>query len=219
VTNKALRIYAGPRALARVRERGLAPSDVRVIPAAAGGPKGLMLLALDRFLFGEWLPQSKSSEPIDLLGASIGAWRMAAACLNDPVSALERLEHDYIHQEYEVPPGKKVPTPEHVSEKFGAGIAMTFGGREPEVLHHPRYRMHIVTSRGRTCGVFVTRYAATVCRRRLPHAALCIDRTKFLASPACILLDSVCVTRCARCTWCSAWRVLGRRHHRLSPAC
>jgi hypothetical protein len=149
VTNKALRIYAGPRALARVRERGLAPSDVRVIPAAAGGPKGLMLLALDRFLFGEWLPQSKSSEPIDLLGASIGAWRMAAACLNDPVSALERLEHDYIHQEYEVPPGKKVPTPEHVSEKFGAGIAMTFGGREPEVLHHPRYRMHIVTSRGR----------------------------------------------------------------------
>ncbi len=146
---KALRIYAGQRALARVRERGLTPSDVRVIPAAAGGPKGLMLLALDRFLFGEWLSQSKSKEPIDLLGASIGAWRMAAACLDDPVSALERLEHDYIHQEYEIPPGKKGPTPEHVSEKFGAGIAMTFGGREQEVLHHPRYRLHIVTSRGR----------------------------------------------------------------------
>ncbi len=146
---KALRVYAGPRALARVRERGLMPSDVRVIPAAAGGPKGLMLLALDRFLFGEWLPQSKSSEPIDLLGASIGAWRMAAACLDDPVTALERLEHDYIHQEYDIPPGKKGPTPEHVSEKFGAGIAATFGAREQEVLQNPRYRLHIVTSRGR----------------------------------------------------------------------
>jgi Patatin-like phospholipase len=146
---RALRIYAGPRALARVRERGLAPSDVRVIPAAAGGPKGLTLLALDRFLFGEWLPQSQSSEPIDLLGASIGAWRMAAACLDDPVSALEKLEHDYIHQEYDIPPGKKGPTPDHVSEKFGAGIAATFGGREHEVLHHTRYRLHIVTSRGR----------------------------------------------------------------------
>ncbi|MGL5003660.1 MAG: patatin-like phospholipase family protein [Casimicrobium sp.] len=146
---KALRIYAGPRALARIRERGLAPSDVRVIPAAAGGPKGLMLLALDRFLFGEWLPQSKSSEPVDLLGASIGAWRMAAACLNDPVSAIDKLEHDYIHQEYDVPPGKKGPTPDHVSEKFGAGIAMTFGDREHEVLSHSRYRLHIVTSRGR----------------------------------------------------------------------
>jgi hypothetical protein len=146
---KALRIYAGPRALARVRERGLAPSDVRVIPAAAGGPKGLMLLSLDRFLFGEWLPQSQSKEPIDLLGASIGAWRMAAACLNDPVGAIDRLEHDYIHQEYDVPPGKKGPTPDHVSEKFGAGIAMTFGGREAEALNHARYRLHIVTSRGR----------------------------------------------------------------------
>jgi hypothetical protein len=65
---RALRIYAGPRALARIRERGLVPSDVRVIPAAAGGPKGLMLLALDRFLFGEWLPQSRSQrENVQLL--------------------------------------------------------------------------------------------------------------------------------------------------------
>ncbi len=146
---RALRIYAGSRALTRIRERGLSPSDVRVIPAAAGGPKGLMLLALDRFLFGEWLPQSKSEEPIDLVGASIGAWRMAAACLDDPVSALEKLEHDYIHQEYDIPPGKKAPSPDHVSEKFGAGIAATFGGREHEVLSNSRYRLHIVTSRGR----------------------------------------------------------------------
>jgi hypothetical protein len=135
--------------LARIRERGLSPSDVRVIPAAAGGPKGLILLALDKFLFGEWLPQSQSQRPVDLLGASIGAWRMAAACLNDPVAAIDRLEHDYIHQEYDVPPGKKHPTPEHISEKFGAGIAHTFGGREREVLTHSRYRLHVVTSRGR----------------------------------------------------------------------
>jgi hypothetical protein len=145
----ALRIYAGPRALARIRERGLTPSDVRVIPAAAGGPKGLMLLALDRFIFGEWLPQSRSQTPIDLLGASIGAWRMAAVCLNDPMSAIDRLEHDYIHQEYDVLPGKKTPTPEHVSERFGEGIDAAFGGRENEVLHHARYRLHVVTSRGR----------------------------------------------------------------------
>ncbi len=146
---RALRIYAGARALERIRERGLSPSDVRVIPAAAGGPKGLTLLALDRFIFGEWLPQSKSNEHVDLVGASIGAWRMAAACLHDPTAALDQLEHDYIHQEYDIAQGKKGPTPEHVSEKFGAEIARTFGGRESEVLDHPRYRLHIVTSRGR----------------------------------------------------------------------
>ena len=45
---KALRVHAGPRALARLRERGFVADDVRVIPAAAGGPKGLALNPLDR---------------------------------------------------------------------------------------------------------------------------------------------------------------------------
>ena len=67
-----------------------------VIAGAAGGPKGLILGPLDRFVFGQWLPQS--AQPVDLVGASIGAWRMATACLPDAVSAFERLEHDYIRQ-------------------------------------------------------------------------------------------------------------------------
>ena len=93
---QALNIYAGPQALAHIRANGLAPSHIRVIPAAAGGPKGLILGPMDRFLFGRWLPQSQQA--IDLVGASIGAWRMATACLDQPVAGLERLEHDYIHQ-------------------------------------------------------------------------------------------------------------------------
>ncbi len=39
-----LELRAGPRALAHLRERGIAPADVRAIPAAAGGPKGLALV-------------------------------------------------------------------------------------------------------------------------------------------------------------------------------
>ncbi len=144
---KALQIFAGPRALARVRERGLTPADVRAIPAAAGGPKGLTLLPLDRFLFGEWLP--KSTQPVDLIGASIGAWRMAAAALNNPADALAALQHAYIHQDYDVPPGRKAPTKEHVSERFAEGIHAMFGKRVHEVLDHPRYRLHVLTSRGR----------------------------------------------------------------------
>ena len=44
-----------------------------------------------------------------LVGASIGAWRMATACLNDPVAALQRLEDAYVRQHYEVPRAKKRP--------------------------------------------------------------------------------------------------------------
>ncbi len=50
-----LLVHAGPRALTVLRERGLRPEDVRIVPAAAGGPKGLALVPLDQFIFGEWL--------------------------------------------------------------------------------------------------------------------------------------------------------------------
>jgi hypothetical protein len=144
---KALKIYAGTQALAHLKAQGLAPAHVRTIPAAAGGPKGLILGPLDRFLFGHWLPQSQQS--IDLVGASIGAWRMATACLNDSVKAFERLEKDYIHQDYALEPGKKFPTPDRISADFGASLQAFYGGRVQEVLTHPRFNLHIVTSRGR----------------------------------------------------------------------
>jgi hypothetical protein len=144
---KALQIFAGPKARASISRNGLQPGDICTIPAAAGGPKGLMLGALDRFLFGHWL--KGSSQPIDLVGASIGAWRMSTACLNDPVAAFERLEQDYIRQHYELAPGQKRPTAEFVSETFGKNLQAFYGGRIEEVLNHPRYRLHIVTSRGR----------------------------------------------------------------------
>lgn len=144
---KALRIHAGPRARQHLERNGLQPGDVGVIPAAAGGPKGLILGPLDRFIFGEWLP--RSDQPVHLVGASIGAWRMATACLQQSVAAFERLEHDYIHQDYELPPGKKRPTAAHVSERFGRNLDAFYGGRVDEVLSHPRYRLHIITSRGR----------------------------------------------------------------------
>ncbi len=144
---QALRIYAGPKALAHLKTHGLAPSHVRTIPAAAGGPKGLILGPLDRFIFGQWLPQS--SQQVDLVGASIGAWRMATACLNDSVTAYERLERDYIHQDYALEQGKKFPTADRISADFGASLIAFYGGRIPEVLNHPRYKLHIITSRGR----------------------------------------------------------------------
>jgi hypothetical protein len=143
---KALRLYAGPQALAHIRSHGLQPQDIATIPGAAGGPKGLILGPLDRFLFGQWLPQS--TQPIDLVGASIGAWRLATACLNDCESGFRRLEHDYIAQHYELEPGRKRPTAAQVSHEFGRGLHEFYGGRFGEVLRHPRWRLHVMTSRG-----------------------------------------------------------------------
>jgi hypothetical protein len=69
--------------------------------------------------------------------------------LNTPVESLLRLEHDYIHQHYDVPAGQKRPTAQQVSEEFGRSLQAFYGGRISEVLQHSRYRLHVVTSRGK----------------------------------------------------------------------
>ncbi|MCS6811921.1 MAG: phospholipase [Tepidimonas sp.] len=144
---RALRLYAGPAALEHLRREGLQPQHVGIVPGAAGGPKGLILGPLDRWLFGHWLPQG--GHGVHLIGASIGAWRMAAACLHDAVAAFERLQRDYIAQDYELEPGQRRPSARQVSAAFARELQAFFGGRVHEVLHHPRWRVHIVTSRGR----------------------------------------------------------------------
>lgn len=143
---KALALYAGPWALRHLTRHGLRPADVQVIPGAAGGPKGLILGPLDRFVFGDWL--SRSHHPLHLIGASIGAWRMATACLPDPAKALAQLEHDYIHQDFQPPPGQNRPTAQQVSQAFAASLQHFYGGRIHDVLNHPRFHLHVVTSRG-----------------------------------------------------------------------
>ena len=143
---KALQVHAGPRALKALREQGLRPYDVRAIPGAAGGPKGLVLSALDQFVFADWL--ADAPQPVHLLGASIGAWRIATACLSDTKQAFARMADDYIRQEYQHEKGK-LPAPALVSQVFGAKLTEHFAGREAELLNHPRFRLHVFTSRGR----------------------------------------------------------------------
>ena len=160
---QALRIYAGPVARQHIEKNGLQAGDVGTIPGAAGGPKGLILGAFDRYVFGHWIAQTRHE--IHLVGASIGAWRMATACLDgapgdvtlattattaiSATAAFERLEHDYIHQHYELQPGQKSPSAHYISERFGRSLQAFYSGRVNEVLHHPRFKLHIITSRGR----------------------------------------------------------------------
>ncbi len=130
-----------------IAQNGLQPTDICVVPGAAGGPKGLILGPLDRFIFGDWL--ARSNHDVHLVGASIGAWRMATACLNNPVEGFEKLEHDYIRQDYALKPGEKFPSADTVSEDFARNLTSFYAGKIHQVLSHKRYKLHIITSRGR----------------------------------------------------------------------
>lgn len=141
MTHSSLRIFAGPSALRRIELYGLQAADVAVIPAAAGGPKGLILQKLDQWLFGSWLASSPA--PRTLIGASIGSWRMAAAACADPVAGFQRLGDLYCGQTY-----PENPDTDCVTREISGMLDQLIGGYEQEILSNPAYRLHILTNRG-----------------------------------------------------------------------
>jgi hypothetical protein len=141
-----LRVIAGPFARRRLGEEGLRPEQIVAVAAAAGGPKGLMLGPIDRYVFGEFL--LRASQPVDLIGASIGCWRLAAACCRDPAAKLRAFSEAYIGQHYRIPPGRRRPDPSEVSASFARGLEHFFGPFLPQLVQHPRYRLHVLTSLG-----------------------------------------------------------------------
>ncbi|MCA3181833.1 MAG: patatin-like phospholipase family protein, partial [Burkholderiales bacterium] len=118
---RALRLIAGPRARERIVRDGLRAEAVAGVAAAAGGPKGLAFLPLDAWLFGEWLASAPRARL--LAGASIGAWRMAAAVHPDGPGATRRLGEAYLElQRY---PAK--PSPRLVAGTCRAVVEATIG--------------------------------------------------------------------------------------------
>jgi hypothetical protein len=138
----ALSFHAGPQALARIRSHGLRPEEIAVVPGAAGGPKGLIFQALDQWLFGSWLAGAPRERT--LIGSSIGAWRMAAACHADPVAAFERLGRLYCGQRYTARPSQQ-----EIDAVCQQLLSDFLGGHEHDVVNHPHYRLHLITVRGR----------------------------------------------------------------------
>ncbi len=193
-----LSIQAGPRAIAHIRQNGLRPEDIAIVPGAAGGPKGLGLAKLDEWLFADWLPQgfAKRRTPIDLIGASIGAWRFAAVCrgnhagvfsADETRTTLTAFANAYSEQYY----------PRRVNAAYITAYARDlinnlFVGRIHDVLSHPHYRLHVLAvrgkgilareQRGRThAGYALAALANMAGRRHLRHF---LDRTWFYGGDA-----------------------------------
>ena len=142
MTAPVLTVRAGARALQRIREQGLRPEDVHVIPGAAGGPKALGLSGLDKVIFGQWLPQAP--QPRSLIGSSIGSWRFAAITSGDPVQQLARLADLYTEQQF-----SRKDSIADVTRKSVAFLEALLAGREEQVLNHPDYHLNILVVRSR----------------------------------------------------------------------
>jgi hypothetical protein len=190
---QSLEILAGPRAIKHIREHGLRPADIDIIPGAAGGPKGLGLAKLDEWLFADFLPQGfdERKYPIQLIGASIGAWRFASVCrgvidgkfsADETRKALALFAKTYSETKY----AKNVDAATITADARNL-IQLLFDGHVPDVLSHPHYRLNVLAvrgkgilareQRGRThAGYMLAALANAAGRKHLRHF---LDRTWF----------------------------------------
>jgi hypothetical protein len=97
-------ILAGSKAIDIIRDEGLDLSRVKVLAGASGSAKFLVLTGIDRVLMSLF---KERTDPLYLIGTSIGAFRMAAFCQTDPLAALGTLEREYIAQQYDLKPTKE----------------------------------------------------------------------------------------------------------------
>jgi len=138
-----LQILAGKKALAEIQQYGLRPERIKLMVGASGGPKWLMLSRLDQYLSEHFFPQV--TQPISLLGSSIGSWRMACYAQEDPLTIFKEFENFYINQRY----SDKLD-PKEITAYIEKVHAHLFSpSRSAHVASNSLRKLHIVAVRNR----------------------------------------------------------------------
>jgi hypothetical protein len=140
---RALTVRAGRRAIERIRRDGFRPDDFSTLLGASGGPKWLVLAAIDRLLARRLI--AARSLPLHAFGTSIGAFRHCCHAQDDPAAAFDRFEEAYVGQAYETK-----PTPREVTDVSRRILEAVLASRGAEaVFAHPTLRLHVGTVRSR----------------------------------------------------------------------
>ncbi len=140
----ALSVYVGSEAAKTIGSRGWQSACFSTLIGASGGPKWLVLSELDKVL-GEALLLGRD-EPMTLLGSSIGTWRHACLSVNDPRTAISRLQQAYLYQEYSC----AWPSPIEVSEVAERMLRVALGPEGVrQIAAHPTFHNAIVTARAK----------------------------------------------------------------------
>lgn len=136
-----LDIYAGKSALKLIQQKGFSAQLFDYVLGASGGPKWFVLAGLDRYIFPEFF--SDRVNPIDVIGSSAGAFRMACFAQNDPLAAINRLADRYSHTVYSDKPKAK-----EITEKGRALLDYVLGDTGAEqIIHNPIVKAHFVVAK------------------------------------------------------------------------
>ena len=135
-------VFAGAQALQHIQQNGFQPKDIRLMVGASGGPKWLVLSRLDQYLAENFI--NKADQPIDLIGSSIGSWRMACYAQQDPLSAFKSFESIYMNQRYES------LNPEEITLFVNKVLDQLFDDEKSQfIVNNEKRRLHVVAVRNR----------------------------------------------------------------------
>ncbi len=139
----ALMLLAGASALKEIKEHGLSANRIKLIVGASGGPKWLMLSRLDQYINQHFL--ASATQPISLIGSSIGAWRMALYAQKNPEQVFKEFETAYLEQQYPKP-----LKPKDITVFVNEILAIFFSGkRAKHVVENAKRKLHVVAVRNR----------------------------------------------------------------------
>ena len=131
----------GQKARQSLQQCNAGPDGFSLILAASGGPRWVGLVGIDRVL-ARYLKGRNDTSPLPCLGASSGAWRLAALSADQNGETYEELLHEYIEQSFE-----GSPTPEEISRVCRAYLARLF---TPERVNHslnnPNLQLNFTTA-------------------------------------------------------------------------
>ncbi|MCP3944874.1 MAG: patatin-like phospholipase family protein [Desulfobacteraceae bacterium] len=133
-------IRAGAHAIKIIQDEGLDLSRVKILAGASGSAKFLVLTGIDRLLISLFKDRT---DPLYLIGTSIGAFRMAAFCQKDPLTAIKTLEEEYIAQQY-----TGHPTREEITLKTKKILDAYIDDNDIEaMLNHPFMKIGFLSNR------------------------------------------------------------------------
>ena len=143
-TDHPLSLYLGKTAAQIIGDQGWKGAPFKTLIGASGGPKWLILSELDQILASELLHHQ--TQPLQLLGSSIGTWRHACLSQPEPGLAIQRLQSAYLQQQYSTakPPATEVS---HVAEQL---LHTALGPQgATHIIEHERFHNIIITAQGR----------------------------------------------------------------------
>jgi hypothetical protein len=175
----------GQQAREELTRSGCAPDSFRLLLAASGGPRWLGLVGIDRSLARFLRGRRKEGPRLPLLGASSGAWRVAAMACDEDGTAYQELEEAYISQRYE---GK--PRPHQVSQVCRNYLSAIFTeSRLTHALERSPFHANFTTAIFRREGLSGARMVAALAGLPLLNAldrqllGLLLQRGLFSAGP------------------------------------